>query len=237
MSAPPPRRPRLVAGLLVGLALLAVAGLLATGGRWLSLDLPVEQARLQAAVARLGPFGPLAIVLLQAAQVLLAPIPGQAVGVASGCLYGPWLGTLYSLVGLVAGSWLGVWLVRRWGRPLVERLVSGERLARLDGFARRLGAPLLFLIYLLPFLPDDAILLVAGLTPVPLGAILLAATLGRLPGVFVSAWVGAHAAALTPGQWLLVLAVVVALAAPAYRYRARLERLSWAILERITGQR
>lgn len=218
---------------LLGLGALALALLLLIVWRQPLLEFFSRPERLQALVARLGPLSPLAIVGLQAAQVLLAPIPGQVVGLASGYLFGPWLGTLYSMLGLVLGTYLAVWLVRRWGRPLVERLLPAETLARVDRIAGRLGAPLLFLVFLVPFLPDDAILLVAGLAGVPMADILLAAFFGRLPGVFVSAWLGSSAGDLSPGQWAAAVAVTLAVGIPVYLRRGALERRAWALVERL----
>ena len=52
----------------------------------------------------LGAWGPLAIVVLEMIQALLAPIPGQAIEAVSGYLYGPWWGTLFPMIGMVLGS-------------------------------------------------------------------------------------------------------------------------------------
>ncbi len=224
--------------------IFAALGLLALGGAILLLTVwraPVlalflETGRLEALVRRLGPAGPLAIVGLQIAQVVAAPIPGQVIGLASGYLYGPWLGTLYSMAGLLLGTYLAVWLVRRWGRPIVERLVEAGTLARIDRLSERLGIPVLFLVFLLPFLPDDAILLVAGLTDLPLGGILLAALFGRLPGVLISCWLGRSARTLTAAQWIAIVGGVLLIAAPLYLWRERLQRLAWSLVERVTGR-
>ncbi len=224
---------RRLAPALAGVAILALAVLLCTAWRGPLLALFTQPGRLEALVVRLGPFGPLGVIALQAAQVLVAPIPGQVLGLASGYLFGPWLGTLYSMLGLMLGSYLAVWLVRRWGRPLVERLLEPQALARVDRISGRLGVPLLFVVFLVPFLPDDAILLVAGLAGVPTGGILFAAFFGRLPGVFVAAWVGSHASGLSTAGWAAVVAVTLAVAVPVYRRRAALQRLAWSLLDRL----
>ena len=78
---------------------------------------------------------------LNVAQVLLAPIPGQFVGLLNGYLYGPWLGTFYSMIGLLLGTALAMGLGRWFGRPLVERLVNPAQLARWDQIAVRQGPP------------------------------------------------------------------------------------------------
>lgn len=236
MNGRPDTRRRLIPALLGLLALLlGILALAIWGGPVLGLFR--EPERLEELLKGLGPAGPLAIIALQVAQVLAAPIPGQVVGLASGYLFGPWLGTLYSMIGLMLGTGLGVWLVRRWGRPVVERLVKAEVLARIDHFSQNLGMPLLFLVFLLPFLPDDAIILAAGLTDIPMPGILLAAFLGRLPGVLISAWLGTNAGALTPVQWAVIAAATIAIAAPVYYYRNSLEQRMWSLIGRIAGRR
>jgi uncharacterized membrane protein YdjX (TVP38/TMEM64 family) len=54
-----------------------------------------EYAR--ALIGSYGPLAPLVFIGLQIAQVVIAPIPGQAMGVVSGYLFGAALGTLYSV--------------------------------------------------------------------------------------------------------------------------------------------
>ncbi len=232
----PPSRGRPLLGALLGLVFLALLGLSLTAWREPVFGLFTQPGRLEALVKGLGPAGPLAIILLQMAQVVLAPIPGQVVGLASGYLFGPWLGTLYSMAGLFLGSLAAVCVVRRWGRPAIERLVDAPALARIDRLSRSLGLPLLFLIFVLPFLPDDLILLVAGLTDIPIPGIMIVATIGRLPGVLVSCWLGTGATRLSPVQWLMVIAATLALAAPVYHWRSSLERLMWSLVERVTGR-
>ncbi len=233
------RAASLAARVLLGLLAAALCVLLLTVWRRPLLTLFSEPEHLQGLVRKLGPTGPLAIILLQAAQVLLAPIPGQAVSIASGFLFGPWLGTLYSMLGLFVGTVAGLRLVRRWGRPLVEHLVDPETLTRIDRLAGTLGAPLLFLVCVLPFLPDDLIILAAGLSRIPLAAIVAAALLGRLPSVLLAAHLGRGATAirLTIPQWLAIIAAALALTAIAYALRGRGERAVWSLLERIGRQR
>ena len=54
---------------------------------------------IRAYVLGVGALAPAAFVLIQIVQVLLAPVPGHAIAVAGGYLFGPWLGTAYSLSG------------------------------------------------------------------------------------------------------------------------------------------
>jgi len=222
--------------ILLGLAGLTLGILLLTVWREPVLALFLQRERLEALVARLGPAGPLAIIGLQIVQIVLAPVPGQVVGLASGYLYGPWLGTLYSMIGVLLGNTIAVLVSRHWGRPAVERLIDPGTLARVDRLTARLGLPLLLLIYILPFLPGDTITLVAGLTDIPLRSILLAVLCGRLPGIFISAFLGSTATALTARQWIAVIAIVAIAAVLIFRCRASLQRLMWTVVERASAR-
>ena len=97
----------------------------------------VDRAAFEQFVRDLGAWGPAIIILAQVLQVVMAPIPGQVVGLAAGYLYGLFWGTVLSMIGLVIGTALAVWLTRTLGRPLVERLASPKTLARLDDYAER----------------------------------------------------------------------------------------------------
>ena len=205
----------------LGLLALVVAALLVWHKPLLSFF--ADRARVQGFVMRLGPWAPLAAILLHVTQVLLAPIPGQVVDAVNGYLFGTAWGTIYSLVGVIAGSSLAMALARRFGRPWAERLIKRETLERLDSYSQQRGALFFFLVFLFPFLPDDVACFLAGLTPLPLPELVVLAAVGRLPGIFVANFVGANAAALTQTQEAFFTAVLAAIALTFWRYQERVE--------------
>jgi uncharacterized membrane protein YdjX (TVP38/TMEM64 family) len=218
--------------LLVALACLLGLGALGWGLAQTGLGrILTDRAVLQEAVAALGPWGPLVVILAEIAQVLLAPIPGQVVGVAAGYLYGVGWGTALCSLGLALGTAAALGLGRAFGRPLVERYASPTLIARLDSYARQRGVLAFLLIFLLPFLPDDLCCFVAGLTLLPLGELWLVALVGRLPGVIVSTLIGAQAHTLTTGQLALIGGGSVLLALLAVRYQRQLEERAFTLLD------
>ncbi len=187
---------------------------------------------LMSLLDQMGPWAPLVLILAQILQVILAPIPGQVVGIVAGYLYGVLLGTLLCEVGLALGSLIAITLARRLGRPLVERVAGPELMKRIDGYVEKRGALALLIIFLLPFLPDDSVCLIAGLTRIRLAELLLVATVGRLPGLLVSTLIGAQAHDLTGVQLLAITIVSILLAAVFFLCQHHLEQFMFQVLDR-----
>jgi uncharacterized membrane protein YdjX (TVP38/TMEM64 family) len=220
--------------LIVGAALVALIAALVVWSHPIYAFLADPQ-QVRAWVETLGVWGPVVIALLQMSQVLLAPIPGQAIGAVSGYLYGPWLGTLYSMIGLGLGSLILFLLARRFGRPLAFRLIGRSSMARLDDLAHRGGALFFFLIWLFPFTPDDLACLAAGLTPMRLRQFILLMLLGRLPGLFVSVWVGANVARIQPIWWAVLFGGIAVAAVVFWRWGERIQQSVLHFAEKLSS--
>jgi uncharacterized membrane protein YdjX (TVP38/TMEM64 family) len=221
--------------LAAGLVLAGLVGVLVVWGSPL-YEMLADQRRIQAWIQTWGAAGPLAIALLEIAQVLLAPIPGQAIDAVSGYLFGIWLGTLYAALGIAAGSLLNFALARRFGRPVLARLLKPGTLRRLDDLARRGGALFFFLIWLLPLVPDDLACLASGLTPMPVSQFLILMIIGRVPGILVSTWLGANATKLSPVWWGILLATMAVGAVIVWRWGERIQGFLLSVIERTTSR-
>lgn len=79
--------------------------------------------RIQGWLATAGPAAPLLYMLVMALAVVISPIPSLPLDIAAGAFFGPLLGTLYSVVGALAGA-VASFLIARWlGRDVVSRLL------------------------------------------------------------------------------------------------------------------
>lgn len=206
------------------LFLVAVVGLFGLGvAIGLGGTAALDPVRVRSWVAGFGVLAPLVMVALQAVQVVVAPIPGQVLGLVAGYLFGPSLGTLYSLAGATIGSVVVFVVTRRLGRPFVVDVVDPETLARFDDLSTRRGAVVLFVVFLVPGLPDDLVCFVAGLTPLRIRTLTAVSVVGRLPGYFLVALAGADLATAAYLDAAVILALLVAVSLVVYAYRDRVD--------------
>lgn len=179
-----------------------------------------EAAR--AYVRSFGVWAPVALIVLQALQIVLAPIPGQVLAAVAGYLFGPWWGTLYNMIGITIGSTAAFWLSRRFGRSYVERMIDDDALSTFDTLAERRGLLTLFVLFLIPGLPDDALCFVGGLTPIPLRKLVLVAIVGRTPAFFLVNVLGGLIATGHTEIAIGLFALITVLSILGYLYRDRI---------------
>jgi uncharacterized membrane protein YdjX (TVP38/TMEM64 family) len=219
--ASPGSRRRFLLHLLV--AAIVIGGLTLFAQR--NLQFLTNAREIRAFVQGFGVWAPLVLVVLQALQVVLAPVPGQVLAVAAGYLFGAWWGTLYNMIGITIGSTVAFWLARRFGRSYVEDIVHEDTLSRFDGISDdrvRLG---LFVFFLLPGLPDDVLCFVGGLTRLPLWQLVVIAVVGRAPAFFVVNVVGELLGTAQFEAAALLAIAVLAVSVVGYVYRDRLVEL------------
>lgn len=156
-----------------------------------------------------GPFGPIVFIVLQALQVVAAPIPGEATGILGGYLFGTLAGLVYSTIGLTIGSCLGFGLGRWLGLPFVRRLITQGTYHRFDFLTQAKGELVVFLLFLIPGFPKDILCYILGVSPIPFGTFFLASTIGRIPGTWLLSMQGTQ----VRGQHYASLFVLLSLVA------------------------
>jgi len=193
-----------------------------------------DQEQLALSLQKWGRWAPLITISLHILQVMTAPIPGTAIDAVNGLLFGPWLGTLYSMIGLITGSVTVMLLTRKFGRPLMERFIDPSSIERIDRLVERRGSLVIFLIFLLPFLPDDAICFLAGLTPIPILELVLIAMIGRFPSVFLANLLGSQVHTFALWQWILLGVIFTIMAGFVLRYRGKIREKVLGWVERVS---
>lgn len=179
---------------------------------------------VRTAIGETGPLAPAVFVVVQAVQVLVAPIPGQVLGFVAGYLFGVVWGTALSVLGATLGGYVAFRLARRFGRPLVERAVAPEAVATFDSVSADHGRLLLFVVFLVPGLPDDAICFLAGVSDLDERSFVVVSVVGRTPGYFLVALAGARLAEARPAETAVLLIVLAGVSVLGYLLRDRLVR-------------
>lgn len=128
---------------------------------------------------------------VQFLQVVVAPIPGQFTGMVGGFVFGFWRGIALNVAGNAIGSLTAMLLTRVFGERVMRPFVPLRIQDKFDATMHRGGLSNFFMLYLLPGTPKDAICFMAGLTRFPVWKLMLANTLGRLPGLVVLTFTGA----------------------------------------------
>jgi uncharacterized membrane protein YdjX (TVP38/TMEM64 family) len=168
---------------------------------------------------RVGPYAPIVFIVLQALQVVLAPIPGEVTGFLGGWVFGTGLGFIYSSIGLALGSMLAFGLGRWLGLPLVRRFVSEQVYHKFDFVARTGGEVVTLLLFLIPGFPKDYLCFLLGVSPLPFGTFLVIAAFGRMPGTWLLSIQGAKVGSARYTEFVIFLTIAATAALLAYIYR------------------
>ena len=156
-----------------------------------------------------GVWGPVALFILFILQVFLAFIPGQALMVACGYLYGFWGGFFLSWLSLVLGGEAAYVLARKFGRPFAERWISPDVLSRWDKAAAGQGIGFFAIMLVMPLVPNDAMCYVAGLGTISHRRFAIANLLGRGMACAITSAAGVLGGHLSWQGWGGIVAVFV----------------------------
>jgi uncharacterized membrane protein YdjX (TVP38/TMEM64 family) len=228
------QRKLLVKGAIVGIFILLILLISRYGPQPFNLTGPPWQGlgdvgefysskkRLRRFLVSFGPYSAAVFTLLQALQVVIAPIPGELTGVVGGYLYGNAFGFLLSTLGLTLGSWVAFELAKGLGRPFVERLVKKEIIAKFNFVTTNIGVTTCFLLFLLPGFPKDYLCYVLGLSRMELGTFLIISTLGRMPGTYLLTLQGASIRSHEYSMAVIVAVISVVVIFFGYVYQVSL---------------
>lgn len=118
------------------------------------------------------------------------PIPSSSVILASGYVYGIIIGSLLSLTGIIIGSTISFLLIRKYGKPLVEKLVDNHHIAHFQHIFKKRGPVAALICFILPIFPSDAIVMLLGLTNIRYSLFLVILTLGHIPRILLTNSIG-----------------------------------------------
>jgi len=146
--------------------------------------------RLRLFIESFGPFAAVVFVVVQALQVVFAPVPGEATGFVGGYLFGNVLGVILSTIGLTLGSIGAFYLARIFGLKLVEKVVKKEYITKFNDFVTHRGLYISYILFLIPGFPKDSLCYLLGVSHIRFLDFFLMNLLGRLPGTVILTFQG-----------------------------------------------
>lgn len=166
-----------------------------------------EPEKIKEYVESAGVPGIILLSLLNMLQVIVAFIPGGPFSFVAGYMWGPWIGTLFTISSTSFMSVIIFILVRKYGQRFVDLFVDEKDQKRFNKLLKSEKARvLLFAIYVVPSSPKDVLAYLAGLTNISLLDWIVINLIGRFPGSFFSALGGAG---VESGNYVMLIAISI----------------------------
>ncbi|OGL66324.1 hypothetical protein A3F52_04490 [Candidatus Uhrbacteria bacterium RIFCSPHIGHO2_12_FULL_47_11] len=140
----------------------------------------IDRESLQALVQNSGGLGIVVYFLIEVVYVTLTPLFNTAILIASGYIFGGHVGFAINFFATTLGLFLIVFLVKRYGRPLLQRVISENFYDRFDQLTQKIGPITLLVVYVLPLTPDDELTYIVAAGPIGFKRFILPIFLGTL---------------------------------------------------------
>ena len=181
-----------------------------------------DQEAVSAYLQGYGVWGPAILFLLMVAQVFVAVIPGHALMVTAGYVYGM-TGLAVIILSTILGSQIAFFIARQYGRDLIFKLTSPQIIERWDNMARNQGILFYFFSFVLPIFPSDLMCYVAGLGKISARHFLAANMLGRTVVAIGITVIGIYGLHPPLAFWLIFIGGMAALFIGWFVFKKRKE--------------
>lgn len=193
-----------------------------------------DVASIENFLQRAGGWAPIAFILLRVVAIVVTVVPNAPLDVAGGVLFGPFWGTVYSLLGSEAGAIVCFILARTLGREVITRHLHRE-ITFSDHIADRHLGVVVLLARLEPIFSFALVSYGAGLSRMSLRSFALCTLAGMIPGTIILNYYGMS---FFSGNILLQIFlglafVVLILVIPVWVKR----RNPWGWYDKMTGRR
>ena len=179
-------------------------------------------------VNAMGFKGVIFVLLLQILQIVVAVIPGQPMEIVSGMLYGPIGGTFVCLVGIFIGTAIVFYLVRKLGTDFMQLFFSPEKIDSIKNSKIFKNSAkfefIMLIIFVIPMMPKDIFIYLGGISPVRPKRFLAIATLARIPGLFLTVYMGNRISNGNFSMVVVLIAIILIIAAIGDFIYSRIEQ-------------
>ena len=181
-----PKKKKILVGILIGFSIVII-GLVCWFVGIPLIKLAGNPQEFRDWVDSKGIWGPVIYVLLVIFQILVAFIPGEPLEIAAGYVFGSFEGTLLCLFSESVGSIIVLFLVRKFGKSLIEVFFDKEKIEGLKFLQTSKKKIMIFaILFIVPGTPKDLLCYYGGLTNIPMPLLIFICTFCRFPSVITS---------------------------------------------------
>ncbi|MBK1810375.1 TVP38/TMEM64 family protein [Clostridium sp. YIM B02505] len=157
------------------------------------IEITISLDKFREYIISTGRFGVIIFISFQILQTVIAPIPGEVIQVAGGYIYGTPLGLLYTVLGMLLGSIIAFYFTRLIGGSFIEKLIKKKNSQwMLDIMDSKKFSITLFIFFIIPGLPKDFLIYIAGLTPIKPAKFFGILLVSRFPWLLASVSIGSN---------------------------------------------
>ena len=141
----------------------------------------LQQDRLRTLIAQGGMLGPVIYMALYVIGTVLF-LPGLAISIVGGILFGPFWGVVYTITSATAGACAAFLISRYAARGWIENKIKDPRLRSLDDSVEKNGWKIIAFTRLIPLFPFNLLNYAFGLTKVRFSQYAIGSFIFMLPG-------------------------------------------------------
>lgn len=181
------------------------------------------RAQLEAFFADNALWGVVVFLILQVLQVVVALIPGGIIQIIAGVAFGGVWGTVFSLVGVIIGTYIVFVIVRKLGAPIVEAFIDKKGIKQFSFLNDNKKLELaVFILFLIPGIPKDTLTYIAPLTKIKMPNFILLSTVARVPALVMSCVFGSSLGNGNIVTAIVMFSVIAVLGVFGILYRDRI---------------
>ncbi|MFA5051815.1 MAG: VTT domain-containing protein [Patescibacteria group bacterium] len=140
----------------------------------------IDRDSLQKIVEKTGQLGIVLYAIIEMIYVTFTPLMNTIIFIVSGYLFGGHVGFVVNFISTVIGLFFIIFLVKRYGRTWLRRVVSTAIYDRFDKIVEKVGPITLLIVYVLPFTPDDELTYLVAAGPIGFKRFILPVVLGTV---------------------------------------------------------
>ena len=157
-----------------------------------------------------GIFAPVIYTLLYILGTIFF-IPGTVLTLIGGAVFGPLMGTIYTIIAATIGATTAFLIARYLGGSFIKTLETNkfQQIQKYDNKIKENGLNVVLFLRFVPFFPFNVLNYALGLTKVKLSDYFFGSLFGMIPGTFVYVYLGDSLSSLN--IWQIASAIILLL--------------------------